>query len=553
MGGNRDATAEAGSPCQLDQRGARVVMGDAGGVAGRGRHQPAGAGQRQLGDELRIRGITILGSDAEIVAAPQGLGVEIHPQHPHPAPLQAHGDRGTETSQPEQDHRRTSADQTLFCAALPRGAAALEDAQQRLAPGVELVRVGDHVGGQGDGHQADQGHQVQRLGFDMAEGDPHGDEDQRELADLRHGEPGQKAGALAVAHGAHDGKHDQRIADQHEQRKHQGGGQVGAEQGQIEGRAQGDEEEQQQEIPQRRQPCRDGLAIRCRGQGDARQQAAHFLAEPDEIADRREQGGLGDGEDHQQLRRPRQALGQRRGRVAHEQHHQRHQPQARGQYAEDVPSAMAFGGADADRRQHDHRQHHHQVLHDQKTERNLAVQGVDLPFVGEQLDDDDGGGKGQRHRHVEAGDRRQTETEADQIAEDRGEGHLPEPGRQRHRPQGPDQLHVELDAHQKQQHRDAELGQQVDLVVRAHHVQPGGTGEQTDGDETHDQRLAQRGAQQPDAGSEHQQHGDLAEGSMDDISHGTSWLGKRRFFASLILNALEALHPLALCDHLIYR
>ena len=57
---------------------------------------------------------------------------------------------------------------------------------------------------------------AKRVGADVAEGHAHRHEDDGELADLRHRQPGQEAGALAIAHVAHDGHHDQRVADEHE-------------------------------------------------------------------------------------------------------------------------------------------------------------------------------------------------------------------------------------------------------------------------------------------------------------------------------------------------
>ena len=82
-----------------------------------------------------------------------------------------------------------------------------------------------------------------------------------------------------------------------------------AEQRQIEGGAQGDKEKQQQEVAQRCEPRGDGLAVGRGCQRHAGKQTADFLAEPDEISESGEEGRLGDGEDDQKLRRPRQPLG----------------------------------------------------------------------------------------------------------------------------------------------------------------------------------------------------------------------------------------------------
>ncbi len=59
-------------------------------------------------------------------------------------------------------------------------------------------------------------------------------------------------------------------------------------------------------------------------------------------------------------------------------------------------------------------------------------------------------------------------------ADDDGEGELAQPGGQRHRSDVAHMLQVELEADQEQQHGNADLGQQVDLVVRLDQPQPAG-------------------------------------------------------------------------------
>jgi hypothetical protein len=179
----------------------------------------------------------------------------------------------------------------------------------------------------------------------------------------------------------------------------------------------------------------------------------------------------------------------------------------------------ALAAADPDRRQHDHRQHHDDVLHDQEAEGDLAVQAVDLALVRQQLDDDDGRRKGQRHRDIKAGDRAEAEGDPDQVAEDRGEGDLTQPGQKRHRPERTDQLHVELDPDEKQQHGDAKLGQQADLFVRPHEVQNRWPGDQPDRDETDDQGLAQDDPDKPRDRRQHQKRRDFSEGRCHDDFH----------------------------------
>ena len=56
----------------------------------------------------------------------------------------------------------------------------------------------DHIGRGADRDEADQGDHPDGLGIDMAETQPQGPKDQGKLTDLRHGQPGQKAGAFTV-------------------------------------------------------------------------------------------------------------------------------------------------------------------------------------------------------------------------------------------------------------------------------------------------------------------------------------------------------------------
>jgi len=135
----------------------------------------------------------------------------------------------------------------------------------------------------------------------MAEGDAHGDEDDGELADLRHGQAAEKAGALAITHVAHDRHYDQRIADQHEQRQHDGRQDLVAEGGEIQPAAQVDEEEQQHEIADTGQACVHRFAIGGRGQRKTGDKGPGLLTETDVIAQRGQPGAPGDGKDQQQF------------------------------------------------------------------------------------------------------------------------------------------------------------------------------------------------------------------------------------------------------------
>jgi hypothetical protein len=128
---------------------------------------------------------------------------------------------------------------------------------------------------------------LERLHADVTQRDAHGHEDDGELADLRHGQPGQEAGALAVAHVAHDRHDDQRIADQHEERQHHRRPDLTAERREVELGAEVDEEEQQQEVADAGQPRVHRLAVGGGGQREAGQEGARLLAEARPLAQRR--------------------------------------------------------------------------------------------------------------------------------------------------------------------------------------------------------------------------------------------------------------------------
>ena len=172
-----------------------------------------------------------------------------------------------------------------------------------------------------------------------------------------------------------------------------------------------------------------------------------------------------------------------------------------------VGGPLAADGGDAD-----HREDDGQVLHDKEADRDAPVQRIDLPLVGQQLDDDDGAGERQRHRHVRSRQRAHAERERNQEAEDRREHDLPDPGGQRHRPECPDRLRVELETHHEQQHGDADAGQQLDLLVLRHQPDPGRAHEQPHRDEGHDERLSKTGAQRADHGGSQQRERNLGEG-----------------------------------------
>jgi hypothetical protein len=338
--------------------------------------------------------------------------------------------------------------------------------------------------------------------------------------------PARKPGALAEAHIAHDGEHDERIADKHEEGEDHGRADMGAEFAEIERHAQRDEEEEKQEVAQGGEPGGDRLAVARRGERDAGEQPAQLLAEAREFADGGKDGGHGDGEAEQELGRAGHALGQRIGDIAHEDDDEDEQREARAEHEGDVGDAALARRADSDGRQGDHGQHDDEVLHDEETQRDLAVQRIDLALVGEELHDDDGGGEGERDGDVEALHRAEAERQADQEAEHRGEGDLAEAGHQRDDAQRADQIHVELDADEEEQNRDAELGQELDLLPGLDDVEDRRSRDQPDRDEGHDQRLAQEHADKADGGGKEEQERDFRKHAMgDEFEHEISAAG----------------------------
>ena len=99
-------------------------------------------------------------------------------------------------------------------------------------------------------------------------------------------------------------------------------------------------------------------------------------------------------------------------------------------------------------------------------------------------------------------------------ADDDGEGQLAQPGGQRHRADVADVVQVELQPDDEQQHRDADLRQQVDLFVRADQAEHRRPDDDADHDVGDQHRLAQAHEHRAGHGADQQQQGELAEGGM---------------------------------------
>jgi hypothetical protein len=189
-----------------------------------------------------------------------------------------------------------------------------------------------------------------------------------------------------------------------------------------------------------------------------------------------------------------------------------------------TPSSTAGGDVDTAHRAHRHHRHHHgEVLHDQEAHRDAAVQAVELALVGQQLDDDDGAGEGERHRDVQRLDPVAPECEHDAEADDDGEGELAEAGGQRHRPEVAHMVQVELETDDEQQHRDTHLRQQVDLVVRRHQVQHARAGDDADHDVGHQRRLLQAHEHRTGQRAGQQEQRDLCKRAGHRLSPRALW------------------------------
>ena len=123
------------------------------------------------------------------------------------------------------------------------------------------MRIEDHVGRQGDGGQAHQRRQAQSLNVDVAERNTHRDEDDRELADLRDGQPGEKTSSFAVAHAADDRHDDHRVTDEDEDRQHDRRPDLSTQGRKFQFGPQIEEEKQQQKVADAGNTSRDGVAV----------------------------------------------------------------------------------------------------------------------------------------------------------------------------------------------------------------------------------------------------------------------------------------------------
>ncbi len=170
---------------------------------------------------------------------------------------------------------------------------------------------------------------------------------------------------------------------------------------------------------------------------------------------------------------------------------------------------QAFGsgaGACAEGGHPDHHQDDDDVLNDQEADRDPAMQGIDFLFVGQQLDDDDGAREGQRDAGIKRRNRGHAQRQGEHETEHRCEQHLPQPGRQCHRPHRAYDLQIQLEADHEKQQRYAHLGQQFDRLFEDNPAEYRWTENDTGRNKGDHQRLAGKAGKRPDQGH-NGQHG----------------------------------------------
>ncbi len=271
---------------------------------------------------------------------------------------------------------------------------------------------------------------------------------------------------------------------------------------------------QQQKIANTAQPGVDRFPVVGRGQREPRDERAGLHRKTGPGPQRRQAQTPGQGKNQQQLLGARHHRGHPRQHPAHQacnQRHRQHHPP--DQRPHDAPANGTIGTLGSPQGAHRHHgQHHRQVLHDQKTHRDAPVQRVELPLVGQQLDDDDRARKGQRHRHVQRRHHVFAQRQDQSKPQGDREGQLPQAGGQRHRADVPYVVPVEFEPDDEQQHRHADLGQQRHLVVRLDPPQARRAQRDADHDVSDQHGLTQTHEHRPCSRSHQQQHGEFGEG-----------------------------------------
>ncbi|MCZ7588950.1 MAG: hypothetical protein M5U27_08890 [Gaiella sp.] len=279
----------------------------------------------------------------------------------------------------------------------------------------------------------------------------------------------------------------------------------------LEPRAEVDEEEEQEEVAERDETRSDRFAVGRRGERDAAEERADLDPQTDLLGDRAECHRPGDREQHQQVGEAREPVEQRRQGVAREGHEHDEQSRAPCADADERGAGRALRG-DGD--QHDHDD---EVLHDEDSERETAVEVVELASVGEELDHDDGARERDADPHVQRRCGGKPEREGEEEAARRDDRHLGAARGERDRAERTDDVDVELQPDDEEQEGDPELREQLELAARLDEVRRARPDDHADGDVGDHEREPEPDRHRAGRRRDHENRRDLHEHVVGEI------------------------------------
>jgi hypothetical protein len=269
---------------------------------------------------------------------------------------------------------------------------------------------------------------------DEAHAQPHGGEDERELADLRDRDAGQERRALRVAESGDDPDEDERVSDQDEERQHESFEPVGSGVGELHLRPERHEEHRDEERHQgmrappqvvcepelrNRQPCQERADL---GRQIERVGRDHQPEAPGQAPDE-QRAGRGGG--------PAEDRGQKKT-ASHERCNQEQPHSAEGAGEANGDAARAHRIREP--RPGKEREHHDDddVLDEEDADRDLPVERVQLVLLVEELHHHGGAAERERRRDEHRLDHLEPQHQTEPESDHRGEGDLPEARRDRY-------------------------------------------------------------------------------------------------------------------------
>ena len=295
---------------------------------------------------------------------------------------------------------------------------------------------------------------------------------EREFAGLRkrHGEePG--VGALAITECLRNRKEDDCLEQHDAERQAEHQVRRAQKQADVHRHAHGDEKQAEQQPLERLDVELELVPVLAIGEHHAGEERAERHRQPDPCHQR-------GGAENEQQRKPDEHFAQ--AGLGHVAQHRAHQEPAGNDEQRDHADRLRrvrplqHLGLPADQADDEEQRDHGQVLEQQHRERGLAARGRQQVLLGEGGQADGGRGHRESHPGDRADGERQPERDAD--AGDRRDGRhdLHAAEAEDRAPQRPDALRVELQADEKQQEHDAELGElQHGLRVRDEAQAPG--------------------------------------------------------------------------------